>query len=224
MPYRQIQFENHHFYHIYTRSVDDLLTFSNPINCQRFIDLMTYYAVDKPPTRFSYFKRWIQGATPEELSHYSKNITYIIKIHSYCLMPNHIHLLVSQLKDNGIHDFFRRTLNAYSRFFNLKYHRKGPLFESNFQAVLIDSDQYLIHLVRYIHLNPVTAYIVEDPTNYQFSSYNLYLNPSKTPSPFETKTILQYFKNIDDFKQFHLEYKHEQRLTAKIRKELLIDL
>jgi len=66
-------------------------------------------------------------------------------------------------------------LNSYTRYFNVKTRRKGPLWESRFKSVLVDTDEQLIHLTRYIHLNPVTAYLINKPQEWKFSSYGEYL-------------------------------------------------
>ena len=69
-------------------------------------------------------------------------------------------------------------LNSYSRYFNTKQKRKGPLWEGRFENVLIKTDEQLLHLTRYIHLNPVTAYLVDQAKDWQASSYNEYLENS----------------------------------------------
>ncbi len=136
-------------------------------------------------------------------------------------MTDHFHFLVQQSKDKGIRTFMQRLLNSFSHFYNIKHKRKGPLFEGNFQAILVENDGYLIHLVRYIHLNPVTAYIIDNPTDYPHSSHNIYLEKQKSPPPITTQTILNYFSGTQNFQKFHLEHKDEQRVTAKIKKESL---
>jgi putative transposase len=78
-------------------------------------------------------------------------------------MPTHIHLVLRQLKDGGISKFMSNILNSYSRYFNIKHNRKGPLWEGRFRKVLVGSDEQLLHLTRYVHLNPVTACLVDKP-------------------------------------------------------------
>ena len=172
--------------------------------------------------KFSYFQQLKPNDKLNLLNQFSTN-QLLINIHAYVIMTDHFHFLIQQSKKNGIRTFMQKLLNSYSHFYNILNKRMGPLFEGNFRAILIEHDNYLIHLARYIHLNPVTAYIVKDPANYPHSSYNIYLGNKKLFPPITTKTILSYFKNIKEFQEFHLKHKYEQRLTAKIRKELLID-
>ena len=100
----------------------------------------------------------------------------IIQVIAYCLMPTHIHLVLKQISDNGITSFVNKLLNSYSRYFNLLHGRKGPLWESRFKSIHIDSDELLLHITRYNHLNPSSGGLVKKPEDWKYSSYNEYLN------------------------------------------------
>jgi len=99
----------------------------------------------------------------------------LVDIIAYCLMPTHIHLILRQLKEEGISTYMRKVLNSYARYFNTKYNRKGPLYEGRFRTVLIESNEQLYQLTRYVHLNPVTAHLAEMPEQWQASSYNEFI-------------------------------------------------
>jgi putative transposase len=92
-------------------------------------------------------------------------------------MPTHFHLVLKQLLENGITIFLKNLLDSYTRYFNIKYDRKGPLWQGRFKSVLVDNNDYLMHLTRYIHLNPVVDEIVEKPDAWNYSSYREYINP-----------------------------------------------
>jgi putative transposase len=94
-------------------------------------------------------------------------------------MPTHFHAILKQLSSDGISIMMRKILDSYSRYFNIKNKRKGPLWESRFNRIVLKSDDELLHLTRYIHLNPVTAYLVEKPEDWPFSSYNEYIGNIK---------------------------------------------
>lgn len=79
-----------------------------------------------------------------------------VNILAFCLMPNHFHFLLQQLTDHSISKFFSNLCNSQSKYFNTKYETVGSLFQGRFQAKVVDKDEYLIHLSRYIHLNPVS--------------------------------------------------------------------
>jgi putative transposase len=100
----------------------------------------------------------------------------IVDVIAYCIMPNHIHLLLNQTQESGLSVFMSNMLNSYTRYFNVKHDRKGPLWESRPKKTLIDSDEQLLHVTRYIHLNPVTAYMADRPQDWVPSSYSEYVS------------------------------------------------
>jgi putative transposase len=105
-----------------------------------------------------------------------------VDIICFCLMNNHFHLLLRQVTDNGITKFMTNFQNSYSRYFNLRHNRKGVLFEERFKSVLVETDEQLLHLSRYIHLNPYSAGMVKNISeleNYFWSSYPEYLRRRK---------------------------------------------
>lgn len=91
-------------------------------------------------------------------------------------MPTHFHLILKQLKENGISRFVNLILKSYSKYFNEMHKRKGPLWEGRFKNVLVKSDEQLLHLTRYIHLNPVSACSVNNPEDWKFSSFREYID------------------------------------------------
>ena len=100
----------------------------------------------------------------------------LVEILAYCLMPTHIHLILKQIIKNGITKYMARVLNSYSRYFNLIHKRIGPLWSGRFKSVLVDTDEQLLHLTRYIHLNPTSAGMSAKPEDWLFSSYREYIN------------------------------------------------
>jgi putative transposase len=93
-----------------------------------------------------------------------------VEVVSYCLMPNHYHLLVHLVTDD-LSSLMQPFLLSYTKAINKRYGRVGLLFQGRFQAVRVDRDEYLVHLSRYIHLNPVAAKLVEQPEDWEFSGY-----------------------------------------------------
>ena len=91
-------------------------------------------------------------------------------------MPTHLHLVLREYKEGVIKALMSFLQKGYTQYFNCKYKRKGPLWESRFRNVVVTSDEQLLHLTRYIHLNPATDYIVDDPADWLYSSYKEYLN------------------------------------------------
>jgi len=95
-------------------------------------------------------------------------------LYGYCLMDNHVHLLIKEDRDT-ISRTMKRINVSYSQYFNQKYERIGPLFQDRFRSENIETEGYILSCIRYIHNNPVKAGIVRDPKNYIWSSYSIYM-------------------------------------------------
>ena len=117
---------------------------------------------------------------------------YITRIHTYCLMSNHYHVLIETPQANL--SVAIQWLNvSYSVYFNKRHRRKGHLFQGRFKAILLDANEYLILLSRYIHLNPVRAKMVTHPLEYSWSSYPVFAGKRRKPDWLITETVLSYF-------------------------------
>ncbi len=104
-----------------------------------------------------------------------------VQIHAYCLMDNHYHLLLYTPKSN-LSRAMRHLDGVYTQRFNKSQKRDGPLFRGRYKSILIDADNYLLQVSRYIHLNPVEANIVELPQEYHWSSCRFFLDSTGAPS------------------------------------------
>ena len=113
-------------------------------------------------------------------------------IHSYCLMDNHYHLLVETPEAN-ISKAMHWLNVSYAVYFNTKRDRKGHLFQGRFKAIIVNADEYLKVLSRYIHLNPVRAKLAKKPGDYRWSSYNTLIGKAKEPEWLEINRLLSYF-------------------------------
>ena len=140
----------------------------------------------------------------------------LVNILCFCLMPNHFHLLIEQIKDHGIIDFMQKLGTGYTMYFNEKYERSGHLFQGRFKAVPVVNESQLLHLSRYIHLNPAE---LKEPKweeegiknrkaikkfleQYQWSSYADYIGKKNFPSVTNRKLINSYSKNPKEYKKF----------------------
>jgi len=206
MPYRKTHFANGEYYHLFNRGVNRQTIFTHSSDYYNFLDTLDYYRFQGPKPSFSTRKRF-------KLSNY-KNNQKIIGIVSYCLMPNHFHILAQQLTDGGIQEFMRKTLNSYTKYFNTLYKRIGPLLQGEFRAVHIDSDEQLLHVSRYIHLNPSVSGLTENLDAYPYSSYPYFLNRATDPLCDSTLTR-ELVKSPQDYQQFVMDqeaYAHELEL------------
>jgi REP element-mobilizing transposase RayT len=142
MPFRQNIFDPGHIYHIYNRGVNRMPIFANSGN-------------------YVYLLRKVKQLVAE-LS--------VVTL-AYCLMPNHYHFVLRQDGEVPISTFIQRLFQTYTQAFNRQQERKGPLFEGRFRHVHVDRDEYVIHLCRYVHLNPVVAGLVSKPAEWPYSNY-----------------------------------------------------
>ena len=102
------------------------------------------------------------------------------RVHAFCLMGNHIHLAI-QVSDIPLSRIMQNLSFRYTRWINSSYKRMGHLFQGRYKALLVDKDSYLLELVRYIHLNPVRASLVDDPDEYEWSGHRSYLGKEHIP-------------------------------------------
>lgn len=129
------------------------------------------------------------------------NISHGIIIHAYCLMNNHLHLLLQNPLIN-LTETMQLMLTRYASYFKRKYKHRGKVFEKRYTSILIDTELYLMQLTKYIHNNPVEV-IVNQPQDWAWSSYKFFLDPClKKPSFLEKDLILQKHKSIDALIEF----------------------
>ena len=94
------------------------------------------------------------------------------KLLAFCLMPNHFHLMVEQIKDTPISSLMSKLCTSYAKYINQKYEKVGHVFQDKFKAVLVENNPQLMWTSSYIHMNPVKDKIVKHPSEYKWSSYN----------------------------------------------------
>lgn len=194
MPYRTTPFVNGQIYHIFNRGSEKRIIFQSNRDRARFLKSLQYYQLTDPKPRFSKFS--LSGN--KELKDKK-----VVEIFCYCLMPNHFHLLIRQLENDGISKLMSKFLNSYTKYFNTKYDRVGALMQGQFKAVLVESDEQFIHLSRYIHLNPVVSYIVKNLKDYPWSSYKEYIQDYEGFC--DKKEVLNFFKTPAAYEQFVLD-------------------
>jgi len=113
----------------------------------------------------------------QRLGRYRQKFGYTI--HAYCLMPNHVHLLVES-SEIPLGKFMQGVQQSYSQYFNLHHRKAGHVFQGRYQAIVCDKEPYLLELIRYIHLNPVRAGMAKEPERYPYSGHRSYLDGKPT--------------------------------------------
>lgn len=209
MAYRKTILATNEIYHIYNRGVEKRLIFLNKHDYARFLDVTNYYRFVNCPIKFSYFKKLALEERKNILNDLERESKRLVDILAFCLMPNHFHFLLKQLTDKGISKFIAKITNGFSHYFNIRHQRTGHLFQGNFGAVRIEDDEQFMHVSRYIHLNPVTSYLIriENLASYEHSSYPEYIGKSLGFT--NVKEALSYFNNPKKYKEFvqdHIDY------------------
>lgn len=190
---RKTPLVTNNIYHVFNRGVNKNDIFFLREDYPRFLMAAKHYI--KKVSKFSYEKSSSLN-DPVSLELKPK-----VEILAYCLMPNHFHFLMKQVSDSGITSFMRHFMNSYVHFTNVKYKRVGPLFQGRFKNVLIESDEQLLHVSRYIHLNPLVSGLVNNLNDYPWSSYLNYVEAEEDELS-SSKQILGYFKNRKDYVDF----------------------
>lgn len=153
-------FANNEIYHIYNRGVEKRIIFQNNSDYFRFLNNLKDFNSTEiaMPSNIRYQVRRPSDITDDCLGVQLLNNQVpnkkLVDILAFCLMPNHYHLLLTQLVDNGIVKFMQKLGTGYTNYFNLKHERVGPLFQGRFKAVLIEEDKHFKYLPQYIHFNP----------------------------------------------------------------------
>ena len=144
-----------------------------------------------------------------------------VAIMCYCLMPNHFHFLLKQNTDIPITSFMLRLGTSYAKYFNIKYEQVGSLFQSRFRAKLIETDEYLLHLSRYIHRNPkeiLPSTRGVGLEKYEWSSYPSFIKGLKNELV-DPDFILKYFSK----KNYSQDYKSFVEYELIDNKDILIE-
>ena len=133
-------------------------------------------------------------------------VVFKSRISAYCLMTNHYHILM-QTPEGNLSRCMRHINGVYTQYFNRKYHSDGQLFRGRYKSILIDSDNYLLELVRYIHRNPLEAGIVVDLKSYDWSSHKGYISKDKAWGWLYKDFVLKIFSaNYTESKKKYMEF------------------
>lgn len=201
MPSRNIikAYAPESYYHVYVRGANKQKIFLEAADYNYFYKLLSRYLSVEHKV----------STTGVAYPHFRNRI----KLLSYCLMTNHFHLLVYQYDQVDLPAFMKSLMTSYSRYFNLKYKRTGPVFESRYKAVRIVNDQYLQHITRYIHLNPRRW------KNYYNSSLKYYRD-GDAPEWLDPNDILQMFTSKEEYMVFVSDYEAMRDMLAEMKYQI----
>ena len=190
MPRQSRQKSESGIYHIMLRGINQQIIFEDEEDYLRFIETVQTY-------------KTVSG----------------YKLFAYCLMSNHVHLLLKVEKED-LDVIMKRIAGSYVYWYNWKYHRKGHLFQDRFKSEPVEDDEYFLTVLRYIHQNPIKAGIAKELDQYNFSSYKHYL--SKKDFIIDNHFVFSIL-NDDEFIEFHKEENEDKCLDIEEQKYRLTD-
>lgn len=219
MPIRTTPLVTGEIYHVVNRGVNHQPIFKDKRDYRRALELLTFYQFVKPPIRFSFYNRLTSQLKENLTEALNKKNQKLVTFVAFCFMPNHFHFLVRQEAENGVSKFLANFQNSFTRYFNVRHHRIGHLFQGQFRTVRIGAENQLLHTSRYIHLNPYTSYVVrkvDELESYPWSSFQQYVENNNN-GICELTTILQSFSTPNAYPKFVIDQKDYQRTLDQIK-------
>lgn len=208
---RKTQFANGEFYHIYNRGVDKRSIFQDKQDQQRFFDSLIQFNTIEPIG--SIYENQFNKQTPQLGSSTPKLGRKLVNIISYCLNPNHYHFLLEQVVDDGVKKLMHRLGTGYTNYFNEKHKRTGALFQGRYKSILVENNEYLLHLSAYINLNFKVHGLGSSTPK---SSWEEYSNEKCADNFCHKDIILEQFESRKAYEVFAKSSVEE---TARRRKE-----
>lgn len=206
MPLKLVtrHFKENAYYHVYNQGLGNREIFLDKEDYEKFLYYLNIYTLNPSEVAQRY------PDLPDRLK--NKNLYDEIKLIAFCLMPDHFHLLLKQKSERCLPKLLKQVTNAYTTYFNAKYHHSGAVMKGRYRAVLVESEFLLIQMVRFVHLNPLIAGLHSDPLSYVWSSINHH----------DTNELLNYFGSVSEWEKFHLDRVGYESGREKIR-SLTID-
>ena len=192
---------NDEYYHIYNRGVDKRAIVMDIYDSERFVQSMIdFNSTETIGSVYEY------SFVKEK---YENKDDTLVEIIAYCLNPNHFHLLLKQVVDNGISKYMHRLSTGYTNYFNLRYKRSGSLFQGKYKFKHIEDNDYLLHLSAYVNLN-YKVHQLGSPTpklvRTSWGQYcNLKQNKKEATVKCSTSIVLSQFKSTQDYADFALD-------------------
>ncbi|MBM3251056.1 MAG: hypothetical protein FJZ07_02380 [Candidatus Nealsonbacteria bacterium] len=218
MPIKRPHLVNREIYHIVIRTIEGFKLFIDNKDYFRMIhDLFEFN--DQNPVSSNYRHISVNSNMPRSvlgILNRRKKRELLVEILAFCLMPNHVHLLVRQIQDGGISKFMRKIGAGYGNYYNKKYKRNGHLFQGRFRVVHVKNDKQLMTVFVYIHTNPVAIIVpnwkekginnvekaIQFLENYRWSSYLDYLQKQNFPSLTSRGFLTEVMGGIENCRKF----------------------
>lgn len=197
-------------HHVFNRGVAKQDIAFDDTDFTRFIERLSFYQQQELPEKFSRI----------DYSLNERQDPLLFDVLNYCIMPNHFHLLVRSVSDQGVSTGISRLSNSYTKYFNTRYERVGPVFQGPFKSVLVTSDEQLLHVFRYIALNPFTSSLEQHIGSYPWNGYREYMQDQTLLC--ETSTICELLGSSNSIRSFVSNYGEFMR-TSRTMTDLQLD-
>lgn len=201
---RKVTFAIGEYYHVYNRGTDKRNIISDQRDADRFIQGMIEFNTLEPIGslyELSFQKNKFGDQVVKLERGKEKPLVEII---CYCLNPNHYHMLVKQISENGISKLLKRLGGGYSWYYNNRHKRKGTLFQGVFKAIHVDSNEYLLHLSAYINLNDRVHQLGDQVAKLVRNSMSEYMGETKT-NLCSKDIVLGQFNDKSQYKKFAVD-------------------
>jgi putative transposase len=236
MPYREQQFVDGEIYHVICRALDDNLIFKDVNDYYRGVFSIYEFnnknsvTIQRRREARARFKKICRCRASTESVEFVDDRDTLVDILAFCFMPNHIHLLLKQIKEDGLHKFMVKFGSGYGRYFNEKHQRKGYVFQNRFKSVHIENDEQLLVVASYIFTNPIALiepgwkekgirnHSVQDVANfleeYKWSSYRDCIGFKNFPSVTNQEVLLGIIEK-EDYKNAVKEWIEHKKNMGK---------
>lgn len=222
MPGRDDVFINGHVYHVFNKTIEGKKIFREDYYGSLFLRTLEYYRSSKAKIGFARLPSLSKEIKDTLFKKINLKKYFKIEILCYCLMPTHFHLLIRQIIDEGIPKYMSDVLNSFTRYYNIRNNRVGPLFLPRFKSVRVKSEEQLKHVSRYIHLNPYSGHIVESLDSifsYRWSSLKNYTS-SFYNNLISTSYIFRLFNhNMKRYRNFIVDNATYQKTLEYIKEQ-----
>lgn len=223
-------------YHVLSRGVDKRKIFLEEKDYLRFIHDLFEFNDQSPALNIGhFFKNQYIDLRSQYIEQNKKRREFLVKILVFNLMPNHYHLLLTPVVEDGITKFMRKLNIGYAKYFNQKYKRVGTLFQSRYKSILITQKSHLLHLPYYIHSNPLDLKFPEWREskienhkeamkfleNYRWSSFLDYIGKKNFPSVTQREFLLELFGGSEQYKKDTLTWLRERDIEEL--KEIILE-
>ncbi len=187
------------YHHVYARGLNRAPVFVDDADKDYLLYLLSRHLSIRP----------VKTANGYSYPHYRGSIELL----SYCVMDNHFHFLLYQVQQGSMSGFMQSVMSGYSAYYNKKHSRRGPVFESRFRSVVVDEDPYLLHVSRYIHLNPRSW------RKYRHSSLP-HIRKRTEPEWLQAGKILEPYSSRSDYVEFVADYEEHKRMLDSLKHQL----